>query len=147
MKVILQKDVKDLGKVGELVNVAAGYARNLLFPKKLATEATEKRIKEWEHLNRVATAKKKKAVSERQALVQKMKNISVTFKMAAADSDKIFGSVTTTDISRELDKLGFSVDRKDIHLEDQIKILGTHQATVKLGEGAETVIQVVVERT
>lgn len=146
MKVILQKDVKDLGKVGDLVNVAAGFARNLLFPRKLATEATETRVKEWEHLKRVADAKKKKAVSERQALVGKMQGVSVTFKMAAADTDKIFGSVTTSDISRELEKQGFSVDRKDIHLDDKIQVLGTHKAIVKIGEGAETSIQVIVER-
>ena len=67
MKVILTKDVKDIGKVGDLVSVAAGFARNFLFPKKLATEATEKRVKEYEHLKRVAESKKKKALEERKA--------------------------------------------------------------------------------
>ena len=69
MKVILSKDVKDVGKVGDLVNVSEGFARNFLFPRKLAAEATEKRVKEWEHLKRVADAKKKKAVAERQAVI------------------------------------------------------------------------------
>jgi large subunit ribosomal protein L9 len=146
MKVILQKDVKDVGKVGELVNVSQGFARNFLFPRKLASEATENRVKEYEHLKRVAEVKKKKVVAERQAVLSKINGVSVKFKMAAAESDKIFGSVTTADVSKELDKLGHSVDRRDIHLEDQIKVLGNHKATVKLGEGLEASIQIVVER-
>jgi len=146
MKVILQKDVKDVGKVGDLVNVSEGFARNFLFPRKLASEATENRVKEYEHLKRVAEAKKKKAVAERQGLLNKINGVAVKFKMAAAESDKIFGSVTTADVSKELEKLGFSVDRRDIHLEDQIKVLGNHKATVRLGDGLEASIQIAVER-
>ena len=147
MKVILQRDVKDVGKVGEVVTVSAGFARNFLFPRKLAAEATEHKVSEWEHLKRVAEAKKKKAVGERQEILNKMKGLSVTFKAPAGDSDKLFGTVTTTDISKELEKRGYSVDRRDIHLEDHIKFLGTHKANVRLGEGLETEIQVVVERS
>jgi large subunit ribosomal protein L9 len=147
MKVILQKDVKSLGKVGELVNVANGYARNFLFPRKLAVEATEKRVNEYEHLKRVAEIQKKKAVADREALLSKLKGISVNFKAAAGDTDKLFGTITTIEISRELEKLGFSVDRRDIHLEDHIKVLGQHKATIKLGDGLQGEIQVVVERT
>lgn len=146
MKVILQKDVKDLGKVGELVSVSSGFARNFLFPRKLAAEATEKRVKEWEHLKRVADAKKKKAVAERQELLSKMNGVSVKFKVAAAESDKIFGTITTRDISNELEKAGFSVDKRDIHLDEPIKVLGTHKATIKMGEGLTANIQIAVER-
>ncbi len=146
MKVILQKDIKDLGKIGDLVNVSAGFARNLLFPRKLAVEATEKRVAEWNHLKRVAESKKKKAMAERQAFLDKVKGTTVTFKMNAGENDKLFGTVTTTDISKALEKSGFSVDRKDIHLEEPIKVLGTHKATIKLGEGLETFIQVSVEK-
>ena len=135
MKVILQKDVKDVGRVGELVNVSEGFARNFLFPRKLAAEATEKRVKEYEHLKRVADAKKKKALAERQALLAKINNTTVHFKMqAGADSDKLFGTVTTTDISKELQKQGHSVDRRDIHLEEPIKQLGQHKAVVRYAE-------------
>jgi large subunit ribosomal protein L9 len=147
MKVILQKDVKDVGKVGDLVTVSEGFARNFLIPRKLAAVATEGRVHEYEHLKRIAEVKKKKAVVERQDLLKKINGTSVKFKVsAAAEGDKIFGSVTTTDISKELDKLGFSIDRRDIHLEEHIKILGTHKAIVKMGEGLEASIQVVVER-
>lgn len=146
MKVILNRDVKDVGKTGEVVNVSAGFARNFLFPRKLAEEATEKRAKQWEHLKAVAEAKKKKAIEERKVVLSKMSGTSVKFKMAAADTDKIFGSITTSDISRELEKAGFSIDRRDIHLEEQIKVLGTHKAQIKMGEGLEATVQVVVER-
>lgn len=146
MKVILQKDVKDLGKVGDLVSVSEGFARNLLFPRKLALEATEKRENEYNHLKRVAESKKKKAMSERQAILNKIKGTTVGFKLNAGENDKLFGTVTTTDISKGLEKLGFSVDRKDIHLEEPIKVLGTHKATIRFAEGLETSIQVAVER-
>jgi large subunit ribosomal protein L9 len=146
MKVILQQDVKDLGKVGEIVSVSSGFARNFLFPRRMASEATETRVNEWQHLNRVAEVKKKKAVADRQALLSKINGTAIKFKAAAGDSDKLFGTVTTTDISKELGKAGFSVDRRDIHLEEPIKILGTHKATIRMGEGLEASIQVVVER-
>lgn len=146
MKVILQKDVKDLGKVGDLVNVSEGFARNLLFPRKLALEATEKRVNEYNHLKRVAESQKKKAMAERQELLNKIKGTTVGFKLNAGENDKLFGTVTTSDISKGLEKLGFSVDRKDIHLEEPIKVLGTHKATIRLSEGLETSIQVAVER-
>ncbi len=147
MKVILQKDVKDVGRVGELVNVSEGFARNFLFPRKLAAEATEKRVKEYEHLKRVAETKKKKALAERQEILNKINGTTVTFKLqAGADSDKLFGTVTTTDNSKELQKMGHSIDRRDIHLEEPIKVLGQHKAVVRYTEGLEAKIQIAVER-
>lgn len=147
MKVILQKDVKDIGKVGDLVNVSQGFARNFLFPRKLALEATEKKINEWNHLKRVAEAKKKKAMAERQELLKKVSGTTVKFKMTTgAESDKLFGSVTTTDISKELEKAGFQVDKRDIVLTEAIKVLGQHKATVRYGEGLEATISILVER-
>ncbi len=146
MKVILQKDVKDLGKVGDLVTVSLGFARNLLFPRKLAIEATEKRVNEYNHLKRVAESKKKKAFAERQEFLNKIKGQTITFKLNAGENDKLFGTVTTLDISKQLDKAGFSVDRKDIHLAEPIKVLGTHKATIKYGEGLQADIQIAVER-
>jgi large subunit ribosomal protein L9 len=146
MKVILQKDVKDLGKVGDMINVKPGYARNFLFPRMLAAEATDKRVKEFAHLKKIAEVRKKKAVVERQALVQKIAGTTVTFKLTAGENDKLFGSITNTDISRELEKSGFLVDRRDIYLEEHIKMLGQYKANVKMGEGVEAELTVVVER-
>jgi large subunit ribosomal protein L9 len=146
MKVILQKDVKEVGKTGEIVTVSTGFARNFLFPRKLAAEATENKVKEYDHLKRVAEVKKKKAVAERQAVLSKLNGALVKFKAAAGDSDKLFGTITTAEISKELEKSGHHVDRRDIHLTETIKHLGIHKATIKMGEGQEASIQVVVER-
>lgn len=146
MKVILQKDVKNLGKVGDLVSVSNGFARNYLFPRNLASEATEKRVREFEHLKKVAEIKKKKAVAERQEVIKKLSGITVNFKAPAGETDKLFGTVTNIDISNELEKQGFSIDRRDIHLEEPIKMLGQHKAMIRLGEGIETSVLVSVER-
>ena len=147
MKVILQKDVKDLGKVGDLVNVKEGFARNFLFPRKLAVSATEKKVTEWNHLKKVAEVKKKKAMAGRQELIKKLQGQTLNFRLeAAADSDKLFGSVTNLDISKQLEVNGFSVDKRDIHLEEPIRHLGQHKASVRMGEGLEAEITIVVEK-
>lgn len=145
MKVILQKDVKDLGKVGDLVNVAQGYARNFLFPRRLAVEATEKRVTELSHLKKVAEIRKKKALQERQELVQKVAGATLTFQKETSDGARLFGSITTLDLSNALEDQGFSIDKRDIFLEEPIKVLGQHKATVKLGPGLEAELVVVVE--
>ena len=146
MKVILQKDVKDVGKVGDLVNVSMGFARNFLFPRKLALEASETKVKEWEHLKKMAEAKKKKAIAERKAILDKVSGLTLEFKAAAGETDKIFGTITTAEISKELQKKGFAIDRRDIHVEETIKVLGQHKATIKYGEGLEAQISISVER-
>ncbi len=145
MKVVLQKDIKNVGKVGDVVNVALGYARNFLFPRKLAVVAAEKNIKAWEHIKQMAVQKKKKAVAERKALLDKMAGVTITFKMASGDKEKIFGSVTAHDVSRELEAKGFSVDRRDLQMEP-IKLLGQHKVTVSYGADLSTEITVVVEK-
>ena len=147
MKVILQKDVKDLGKVGELVNVKPGYARNFLFPRQLAVGATESREEEWKHLTKVAEIKKKKAMSGRQEIISKMQGLTLNFKLeAAAESEKLFGSVTNMDISKQLSSHGYEIDRRDIHLQEPIKLLGQHKAFVRMGEGLEAELTIVVEK-
>lgn len=147
MKVILQEDVKNVGKVGQLIEVATGFARNYLFPKKLAVLATEKKVDEWKHLQKVAEAKKKKAVSARQELVNKLKDVTLKFEMeTSGESEKIFGSITNMDISDKLEEQGYSVDKRDIHLEEPIRTLGQHKALVKLGEGLEAEVTVAVDK-
>lgn len=147
MKVILQEDIKDVGKVGQLINVASGFARNFLFPKKLAVLATEKKVDEWKHLQKVAEAKKKKAVAGRQELVNKLKDVTLNFQMdTSGESEKIFGSITNMDISNKLEVAGYSVDKRDIYLEEPIRTLGQHKALVKLGEGLEAEVTVAVDK-
>ena len=145
MKVILQKDVKDLGKVGDLVNVKTGYARNYLFPHKLAMEASEKKVNEMAHLKKLAEIKQKKVLGDRKELVSKIDGVTVTFKMQASEADKLFGSVSSLEVSNALSKLGFSIDKKDIEFE-AIKVLGQHKATVNLGDDIKSDFSINVER-
>ena len=141
MKVVLKSDVKNVGKVGQIVNVAVGFARNYLFPKNLALAATERRMKEFEHLKKMADSRKKKAVSERKAALDKISGKTVSFKVNASETEKLFGSITASDIAKELEKDGHAVDRRDVILEDSIKMLGQYKATISFGDGLETEIR------
>ena len=144
MKVVLQKDVKDLGKVGDILNVKPGYARNFLFPHKAAVLATERKVKEFEHLKQVAEAKKSKAVSSRKKVIESLRGVVVEFKVQASEADKLFGSISALDISKQLLSQGFEIDRKDIHMEDVIKVLGQHKAQVIFGDGEDLQIEFIV---
>jgi large subunit ribosomal protein L9 len=146
MKVLLAQDVRSLGKVGDLVKVSDGYARNFLIPRRLAMMATEKRVKEFKHLQGVAEAKKKKAVAGAKKIADKISGVTVTIKSQAGENDKLFGSVTNSDIARELDKAGFKVERRDIHIEEPIKVLGQYRVKVKITTGVEAEVKVNVER-
>lgn len=148
MKVVLQKDVKDLGKVGEILNVKDGFARNFLFPKKVAVAATEKKVKEFEHLKRVAAVKQAKAVDQRKALLAQLAGQVIEFKAQASEAEKLFGSITNIDISKELSKKGFEIDKKDIELDAPIKVLGQHKAKIIFGDESslQTEITISVER-
>ena len=146
MKVILKQDVKDLGRVGELVTVASGYARNFLFPRKLAAEATEKRVKEFEHWKRVADSRQKKAMAERKTMLEKVAGLQLVFKLNAGEEDKLFGSVTNKDIADELEKQGYMLDKRDITLPEPIKVLGQHKAIISAGNNIQQEIVVTVER-
>lgn len=145
MKVVLQKDVKNVGKAGHIVNVKSGYARNFLFPRRLAVEATEDRLKEWEHIKKVAEVKKKKALVERKELIEKIKGMTLTFQRVAGEADRIFGTITSHDVSEALEKQGVSVDRRDIEC-DGIKLLGQHKATIDLGDELTAEISISVEK-
>jgi large subunit ribosomal protein L9 len=146
MKVILSQDVKSLGKVGDLVKVADGYARNYLVPRKLAMLATERRVKEFKHLQGVADAKKKKAVSAAKIIAEKMSGHTVTLKAQAGEGDKLFGSITNNDISLNLTKAGFIVERRDITIEEPIKVLGQYRVKVRVAQGVDAEVKVNVER-
>jgi len=132
MEIILREDIDKLGQRGQMVKVAAGYARNFLLPRKLAVAATEsnKKIVEQErqaHLRRDA-----KQVAEAQDLGKMMTAVAVTIYQKAGENDQLFGSVTANDISVALEKLGYNIDRKKVHLEEPIKVLGDYKVSVRL---------------
>ena len=144
MKVILNQDVKGLGKKGELVNTSDGYARNFLFPRKLASEANSQAMTELQ--NRENSKKHKIAVETQEAKVAAAKIegkiIKVTAK--AGQGGRLFGSVTSKEIAAEMkNQFGIDIDRRKITVND-IKAFGTYPATVKLYQGVTAEFKVAV---
>jgi large subunit ribosomal protein L9 len=132
MEVILREDIDKVGSRGQVVKVAAGYARNFLLPKKLAVAATEanKKIVEQErqsHLKREA-----KEAAEATDLAKLMAAVEVTIAHKAGENEQLFGSVTASDIAAALEKQGYTIDRRKVQLEEPIKKLGDYKAQVKL---------------
>lgn len=142
MKIILKEGIKNLGNIGDVIEVKDGYARNFLLPKGLALEANPKNLKILEHEKRMREAAKKKEKEGAVALAQKLKDISCTVKVKAGEDDRIFGSVTPLDIKKALDSQGIDVDKKSISLVDNIKTLGIYHALVRLHPEVETKIKV-----
>ena len=132
MEVILREEIEKLGRRGDVVKVASGYARNFLLPKRLAVAATEsnKKIVEQEkqaHLRRDA-----KEIGDAQELAKMMGAVEVTIAHKAGENDQLFGSVTAQDIATSIEKQGFNVDRRKVHLEEPIKALGDYKVSVRL---------------
>ena len=146
MKVILQKDVKNLGKVGDVVSVRSGYARNFLFPNRLALEATVDRVQQAEHINKVAQALKKKARQERLTVADKLKGVVLTFTRQAGEGDRLFGSVSSSDVAKELEAKGFSIERRDVQLKEPIKSLGQFKVSIRLESDVEAEIALSIEK-
>jgi large subunit ribosomal protein L9 len=132
MKVFLKEDVKSLGKMGEVVNVAEGYARNYLIPQKLAVEANTKNVKEFEHQKRTLKEKADKLKDTSKAFADKLSSVTLTIKAKAGEEDKLFGSVTNMDIAEALKSAGYEIEKKKVHLEEPIKRLGKYTAEVKI---------------
>ncbi len=145
MKVILQQDVKPHGKKGEVVNVNDGYARNFLFPKKLAIEATTSALDDVRKKQESAQRKEAKERLEAAELADKLKKAIVEVKVRAGEGDKIYGSVTSAEIATALIASGYEVDKRKIVLKENIKSIGTYQVEVKVyaGISAKVTIKVV----
>ncbi len=133
MKIILLEDVKKLGKKGDLVDVADGYARNYLFPRDLAEEATAGKIKQLKKEKAALEDRKEKEKEQAQEIAEKLSKAEVSLKVKAGEQGKLFGSVTTKDISEALKKqCKIEVDRRKIELFEPIKTLGEHKVDIKL---------------
>jgi len=132
MKIILKKNVENIGNAGDIVTVKDGYARNFLIPKDLAVEATRSNLKIAEELKKNVDRKKTAAVDKARRMAEKLKNISLTTSVAAGEDDKIFGSVTSQTIADLLAEKGFEVDKRHINLSEPIKALGVYDIPVKL---------------
>jgi large subunit ribosomal protein L9 len=132
MKVILKEDVKNLGKMGDIVNAAEGYARNFLIPKKLAVEAVIENIKELEHQKKIIQERAKKQKSSAQTLSEKISSLNLFIKAKAGEEEKLFGSITSMDIAAALKNEGIDMDKKKISVEEPIKRLGSYTVNVKV---------------
>ena len=145
MKVILKADVKGLGKMGEIVNTAPGYARNYLMPNDFAALADTKNVKAFEHQKRTIEEKKKKLHDGNLSFAEKLSAMSITIKAKAGEEDKIFGSVTSMDIAEALKAEGVEIDKKTISMEEPIKRLGEHEVQIKVASEVTASLKVKVE--
>ena len=147
MKVILREDVTHLGAAGTIVNVAPGYARNFLIPRNYAIPATSNNLKAFEHERRVVEGKRVKRRKEAETLKTKIERISCSISKKVGEQDKLFGSVTAQDIEKAFNAEGFTIDKRDILLQEPIKALGVYTVPIRIFEDitANTKVWVVRE--
>lgn len=133
MKVILQQEVKKVGKKGDVIEVSEGYARNFLLPKGLAQEATNANINMHKQQKEAEAFKQQKILEEAQALGEKVKAVTVTIKAKIGEGERMFGSVTGKDVADALEKQHkLALDKRKIELKDAIKSLGEYTVPVRL---------------
>lgn len=148
MKVILLQDIKNVGRKEQIIEANDGYARNYLFPKKLAIEATRDNMLKLQAKKTSEANKKKAEIEANKEIAKKIEKIELTIKAKVGENSKIFGGITSKEIAEELKKQHkFEIDRKKITLKDTIKSLGRYTAEIKFGDGvnAELTINVTGE--
>lgn len=133
MEVLLLKDVKRLGKAGEIRKVADGYARNYLIPRGLAVLATPGAIRRTEVQKAIEQQRQERIRTDTAALAERLAEITLSFKVKASDKGRMYGSVTAADIAAALEKeIGYSVDKRKIELGEPLRLLGKHKVPVRL---------------
>ncbi len=146
IQVILQDDVTNVGKSGELVKVRPGYARNYLLPRALAVPATTAQINRVNHDKVVAMAKSEKLKKEARALAEKIGALTITMARSVGEDDKLFGSVTAKEIENAVKAKGIEIDRKKMHLPEALKTLGTFEIPVRLMTDVTATLKVEVTK-
>ncbi|MGZ6141733.1 MAG: 50S ribosomal protein L9 [Myxococcales bacterium] len=144
MKVILTKDMDNLGKAGALVEVKTGYGRNYLLPRQLAVLATAKNVRQLEHQKAGILARASKEKQNMTQMAQKLSAIEVKFTRKTGAENKLFGSVTSKDIHEQLSSQGYPIERKQIHLPEPLKEVGTHEVEVKLHSDVSAKVKVTI---
>jgi len=132
MEVILREEIESLGRRGDVVKVAAGYARNFLLPKRMAVAATESNKKIVEQEKQAHLRREAKEIGDASDLAKLMSSVVLTIAQKAGENDQLFGSVTAQDIATLLEKQGYAIDRRKVHLEEPIKTLGDFKVAVRL---------------
>jgi large subunit ribosomal protein L9 len=145
VQIILNEDVPNLGRTGDVVKVRPGFARNYLFPRKLAVAASQKSLRAFEHHKRIAMGKREAQQTEAAELKRRIEALSITIGAHAGEEGKLFGSVTNIDIERALREKGFVIERRKIHLAEPIKQLGEFTVPVRLQPEVEASLKVEVK--
>ena len=147
MKVILKEDIPKLGRMGETVQVARGYGRNYLIPQGKAIQASSKNLKALEHERMLIQRKADLARKDAEGLAGKISGLTLTLTRKVVEEDKLYGSVSVSDISQALEEAGVEIERKLIRLDEPIKSLGEFQVSIKVHADvtAELTVQVVKE--
>jgi large subunit ribosomal protein L9 len=142
MQVILIKDVNNLGGVNELVTVKSGYARNFLIPQKFAVEANPSNLKMLEERQKQKKKREEKMLAEINKVVEVLKASPLKISAKTGTSGKIFGSVTSVQLAKAIrEERGYDIDRRRIHILDEVKELGTYKARIDFGGGKETELE------
>ena len=145
MKVILQQDVKGQGKKGQMVNVSDGYARNFLFPKKLAVEATADNVNTMKLQEKARLAKLAEEKAQAQAIAEQLKEVTVRIVAKGGNGGRLFGAVTTKEVSDALKaQCGIEINKAKLVLDEPIKSFGGYELKAKLGHDVNAVVKVVV---
>jgi len=144
MKVLLNENLDNLGRLGDIVDVKPGYARNYLYPRNLAIEPNKHNLEVMKFKKIKAEKKLEQEKLTAAELKQKLDNLTLTISKKAGESDTLFGSVTSTEIQAKLEELGINIDKKKFHLEEPIKKLGSYVCKIRLMEEIESNVKIEV---
>ena len=145
MKILLSQDVENLGKMGDIVNVKDGYARNYLIPQRKAIHATEQNILSIQVEAEKRKEQEAKKRADLNAMAERLNKLTIKFTLKAGEDDKLFGSVTAQMIIDAVNSKGYQLNKKEIELTEPIKNVGNHFVNVKLGQEEESRIKIKVQ--
>jgi len=146
MQIILQEDVEKLGNRGEVVEVAEGYARNFLLPRKLALEASPGNMKRLEKMRAAFAKKAAVEVADAQRLAELLAGVSLEISRKAGENDQLFGSVTSADVADALAAKGYTIDKRKIQLAEPIKSIGHFEVPIKLHREVTASVKLAVKK-
>jgi large subunit ribosomal protein L9 len=146
MRVILQENIEKLGERGQVVEVADGFARNYLLPRKLAIAATAGNLGQLERIRASLVRRAAAEKSDAEQLAATLSTATVALARKAGETDQLFGSVTAADIAEALAAQGYAIDKRRVELEQPIKLVGEYDVPVKLHQGVTASVKVVVTR-
>ena len=135
MQIILNQDVDTLGKAGEIITVKDGFARNYLIPQGIGTMATKKNIETTNKNIEIQERRDARTRTNLEALAERLNKLTLKFDLKAGEDDKLFGSVTNIMIAEAIAEKGYTIDRKEVEMEEAIKSVGNHYVVVNLGNG------------